>query len=113
MKRMEMEMDRTNLSKHRDDLTKLGSIDAKNTLKREKQFKEKTIQLVFSSFFVMITISPRYVLTMVNAFATSISKIHIMPLYIYVNLNTVFRVLQMGNDSLNMIIVIMRSLVIS
>lgn len=97
------------LAKHRDDLSKLGSIDAKNTLKREKQFKEKTIQLVFSSFFVIITISPRYVLTMVNAFATSISKGPIMPLYIYVNLNTVFRVLEMCNYSLNMIIVIMRS----
>ena len=45
------------LSRQRDDLTKIGSIDAKNILKREKQFKEKTIQLVLSSFFVIITIS--------------------------------------------------------
>lgn len=96
------------LSRQRDDLTKIGSIDAKNILKREKQFKEKTIQLVLSSFFVIITISPRYILTMVNAFATSISKTPIMPLYIYVNLNTVFRVLEMCNYSLNMIFAIMR-----
>ena len=89
-------------------MTKLGSIDAKNVLKREKQFKEKTIQLVLSSFFVIITISPRYVLTMVYAFASSVTKTPIMPFYIYVNLNTVFRVLEMCNYSLNMIFAIMR-----
>jgi hypothetical protein len=96
------------LSRQRVVLTKLCSLDAKNVLKREKQFKEKIIQLVLSSFFVIITISPRYVLTMVNAFATSISKTPIMPLYIYVNLNTVFRVLEMCNYSLNIIFAIMR-----
>ncbi|CAF1145296.1 unnamed protein product [Rotaria sp. Silwood1] len=95
------------LSRQRIILTKIGSIDAKNILKREKQFKEKTIQLVLSSFFVIITISPRYILTMVNAFATNIKKTPIMPLYIYVNLNTVFRVLEMCNYSLNIIIAIM------
>ncbi|CAF1107901.1 unnamed protein product [Rotaria sordida] len=95
------------LSRQRTVLTKIGSIDAKNVLKREKQFKEKTIQLVLSSFFVIITISPRYILTMVNAFATNIRKTPIMPLYIYVNLNTVFRVLEMCNYSLNIIFAIM------
>jgi hypothetical protein len=96
------------LSRQRIILSKIGSIDAKNVIKREKQFKEKTIQLVLSSFFVIITISPRYILTMVNAFATNISKPPIMPLYVYVNLNTVFRVLEMCNYSLNIIFAIMR-----
>ncbi|UJR13480.1 hypothetical protein I4U23_000494 [Adineta vaga] len=95
------------LSRHRVNLSKIGSIDAKNVLKREKQFKEKTIQLVLSSFFVIITISPRYILTMVNAFATNLSKTPLMPLYIYVNLNTVFRVLEMSNFSLNIIFAIL------
>ncbi|CAF4240471.1 unnamed protein product [Rotaria sp. Silwood2] len=95
------------LSRQRTVLIKIGSIDAKNVLKREKQFKEKIIQLVLSSFFVIITISPRYILTMVNAFATNIRKTPIMPLYIYVNLNTVFRVLEMCNYSLNIIFAIM------
>jgi len=96
------------LSQQRIILSKIGSLDAKNVMKREKQFKEKTIQLVLSSFFVIITISPRYILTMVNAFATNISKTPLMPLYIYVNLNTVFRVLEMCNYSLNIIFAIMR-----
>ena len=96
------------LSRQRTILSKIGSIDSRNVLKREKQFKEKTIQLVLSSFFVICTISPRYVLTMVNAFATSISKRPLMPLYIYVNLNTVFRVLEMSNYSLNLMFAIMR-----
>jgi len=96
------------LSRQRIVLTKICSIDAKNVSKREKQFKEKTIQLVLSSFFVIITISPRYILTMVNAFATNIIKGPIMPLYVYVNLNTVFRVLEMANYSLNIILAIMR-----
>ena len=97
------------LSRQRDDLTKIGSIDAKNILKREKQFKEKIIQLVLSSFFVIITISPRYILTMVNAFSTNhLNKQPIMPWYIYVNLNTIFRVIEMSNYSLNMIFAIMR-----
>jgi hypothetical protein len=96
------------LSRQRTILSKFGSIDSRNVLKREKQFKEKTIQLVLSSFFVIFTISPRYVLTMVNAFATSISKRPLMPLYIYVNLNTVFRVLEMSNYSLNLMFAIMR-----
>ena len=96
------------LSRQRDILSKIGSIDAKNVLKREKQFKEKIIQLVLSSFFVIITISPRYILTMVNAFATNLSKTPLMPLYIYVNLNTVFRVLEMANYSLNIIFAILR-----
>ncbi|CAF1268440.1 unnamed protein product [Adineta steineri] len=95
------------LSRSRSILSKIGSIDAKNVMKREKQFKEKTIQLVLSSFFVIVTISPRYVLTMVNAFATNISKTPLMPLYIYVNLNTVFRVLEMCNYSLNIIFAIL------
>ncbi|CAF0759362.1 unnamed protein product [Adineta ricciae] len=95
------------LSRQRDILSKIGSIDAKNVLKREKQFKEKIIQLVLSSFFVIITISPRYILTMVNAFATNLSKTPLMPLYIYVNLNTVFRVLEMANYSLNIIFAIL------
>jgi hypothetical protein len=96
------------LSRQRVILTKIGSLDAKNVSKREKQFKEKTIQLVLSSFFVIITISPRYILTMVNAFANNISNTPIMPLYVYVNLNTVFRVLEMCNYSLNIIFAIMR-----
>ncbi|CAF0783981.1 unnamed protein product [Rotaria sordida] len=95
------------LSRHRIGLSKIGSIDTRHALKREKQFKEKTIQLVLSSFFVIFTISPRYILTMVNAFATSISKAPLMPLYIYVNLNTVFRVLEMCNYSLNLTFAIM------
>ena len=45
---------------------------------------------------------------MVNAFATNISKTPLMPLYIYVNLNTVFRVLEMSNYSLNLMFAIMR-----
>jgi len=96
------------LSRQRLVLTKIGSIDAKNVLKREKQFKEKTIQLVLSSFFVIITISPRYILTMVNAFSANFSNIPLMPVYIYVNLNTIFRVLEMCNYSLNIIIAILR-----
>ncbi|CAF3325348.1 unnamed protein product [Rotaria socialis] len=95
------------LSRQRVILSKIGSIDTRHVLKREKQFKEKTIQLVLSSFFVIFTISPRYILTMVNAFATSISKAPLMPLYIYVNLNTVFRVLEMSNYSLNLMFAIM------
>ncbi|CAF0798309.1 unnamed protein product [Didymodactylos carnosus] len=89
------------LSKHRFVLS--GSIDARHVLKREKQFKEKTIQLVLSSFFIIITISPRYVLTMVNIFYLTLTKTSLFPLHIYVNLNTVFRVLEMSNYSLNMI----------
>jgi hypothetical protein len=96
------------LSRQRVVLSKIGSIDARHVLKREKQFKEKTIQLVLSSFFVIFTISPRYILTMVNAFATNLSKTPLMPLYIYVNLNTVFRVLEMSNYSLNLMFAIMR-----
>lgn len=96
------------LSRQRIILAKIGSIDARHVLKREKQFKEKTIQLVLSSFFVIFTISPRYILTMVNAFAANISKTPLMPLYIYVNLNTVFRVLEMCNYSLNLMFAIMR-----
>lgn len=96
------------LSRQQTILAKIGSIDAKNILKREKQFKEKTIQLVLSSFFVIITISPRYILTMINAFATNFKKTPLMPLYIYVNLNTVFRVLEMSNYSLNIIFAIIR-----
>ncbi|UJR33825.1 hypothetical protein I4U23_021249 [Adineta vaga] len=95
------------LSRQRSILSKIGSIDARNVIKREKQFKEKTIQLVLSSFFVIFTISPRYILTMVNAFASNISKTPLMPLYIYVNLNTVFRVLEMCNYSLNLMFAIM------
>ncbi|CAF1322280.1 unnamed protein product [Adineta ricciae] len=95
------------LSRQRSVLSKIGSIDARNVIKREKQFKEKTIQLVLSSFFVIFTISPRYVLTMVNAFAANISQTPLMPLYIYVNLNTVFRVLEMSNYSLNLMFAIM------
>lgn len=95
------------LSRQRVILSKIGSIDARHVLKRERQFKEKTIQLVLSSFFVIFTISPRYVLTMVNAFATSFTKKPLMPLYIYVNLNTVFRVLEMSNYSLNLMFAIM------
>lgn len=98
----------SSLSRQRVVLTKIGSLDAKNALKREKQFKEKTIQLVLSSFFVIITISPRYVLTMVTAFSSNVTKTPIMPLYVYVNLNTVFRVLEMCNYSLNIIFAIMR-----
>ena len=45
---------------------------------------------------------------MVNAFASSISKKPLMPLYVYVNLNTVFRVLEMCNYSLNLMFAIMR-----
>jgi hypothetical protein len=96
------------LSRQSIILSKIGSIDARHVLKREKQFKEKTIQLVLSSFFVIFTISPRYILTMVNAFATSISRKPLMPLYIYVNLNIVFRVLEMCNYSLNLMFAIMR-----
>jgi hypothetical protein len=44
---------------------------------------------------------------MVNAFAANISKTPLMPLYIYVNLNTVFRVLEMSNYSLNLMFAIM------
>ncbi|CAF1391504.1 unnamed protein product, partial [Didymodactylos carnosus] len=88
------------LSKHRFILS--GSIDARHVLKREKQFKEKTIQLVLSSFFIVIAISPRYVLTMVNIFYLTLIKKSLFPLHIYVNLNTVFRVLEMSNYSLNM-----------
>ncbi|CAF0728017.1 unnamed protein product [Adineta steineri] len=94
------------LSRQRIVLSKIGSIDARHVLKREKQFKEKTIQLVLSSFFVIFTISPRYILTMVNAFATNLTKTPLMPLYIYVNLNTVFRVLEMSNYSLNLMFAI-------
>lgn len=96
------------LSKQRRDLKKIGSIDSKNNLKREKQFKEKTIQLVLSSFFVIVTVSPRYILTMVYAFANTLSKGPIMPFYIFVNLNMTFRVLEMSNYSLNMIFAIIR-----
>ena len=96
------------LSRQSIVLSKIGTIDARHVLKREKQFKEKTIQLVLSSFFVICTISPRYVLTMVNAFAANISKKPLMPMYVYVNLNTVFRVLEMSNYSLNLMFAIMR-----
>ena len=96
------------LSRQRIILSKIGSIDARHVLKREKQFKEKTIQLVLSSFFVIFTISPRYILTMVNAFATNMGKGPLMPFYIYVNLNTIFRVLEMSNYSLNLMFAIMR-----
>jgi len=96
------------LSRQRVVLTKMASINPKHVMKREKQFKEKTIQLVLSSFFLIITISPRYILTMVYAFANNISQTPIMPLYVYVNLNTVFRVLEMCNYSLNIIFSIMR-----
>jgi hypothetical protein len=96
------------LSRQRVVLAKIATLDAKNVLKREKQFKEKIIQLVLSSFFVIITISPRYVLTMVNAFVTNISRAPFMPLYVYVNLNIVFRVLEMCNYSLNIISAILR-----
>ena len=92
------------LSRQRIVLEKIGTIDTRHAVKREKQFKEKTIQLVLSSFFVIITISPRYILTMVNAFANN----PFMPLYIYVNLNIVFRVLEMSNYSLNLMFAIMR-----
>ena len=81
------------LSRQRVVLSKIGTIDARHVLKRERQFKEKTIQLVLSSFFVIFTISPRYILTMVNAFATNLTSKPLMPLYIYVNLNTVLNLM--------------------